>query len=889
MDEKTTKKGVLAFLNTEQDGQRCLLWTSAIAISLIVLPRILKALWMSAQQAELASWQIGGCALISYIAGAVCAFFAVQVAVKGTVRNTVIAVLTFCLWFGLLETVKMFLNGRVFLSEYEFVETMAGNTVWAYAPRAACVLVVDILQAVCVLWLLIQAADAGQRTVKEKVRAIGAGWLTVLCFAVSYFLTKYIYIWLLAEYVQGFGKSRTVVTYLTKVMLLAALAGLAMFPSFLFMLRKVRKMIPTTGSDAAQTQGVAKGTAAGGDKAGGLFKNRLVTAVVFAAIPVVGIVTLKIVGSSLEYDNSEYVLNDIVWSLDDMEYRNLYNDYYGILRDLNNLEAVVDGWKAYINEDTETLEKLRNEYPDLGQVEILLDYAQAADGDNLDDIQRRILDLLNETPDAANLNFAYLRLIPKDMDANGAAKFDDDEVRSYIVNRLIAADYYRHENVTPYDLSEKDLERIEDSLDGDIVTIARERYMNAQMKAELLETNELLGKGYDDGVFKMLQYAEENPDNFAVQKTAIEMAVSAYAGYRKDVRTSSKNLGEEVVEPAKRFDELSEKFLEYADGLSDDEKNAIREAVKIDIATLLYECRQLDSMEEYLKEAVRKVDSQQLSDFLMLAAIYNRDYETARPLLDANLKEYPDEMGFVSLQAILSYREGNIDQSLEAAVKLAELAVREDADPKAGAELLAIVDTYVCGDHTLQNGGDTRELRGRRIYPDKLTEEQKQIIAKSELLSTLLASEDIYERGGTILATPQWRDQYGDAEQKLEAIVAKYPKLSATYYILGKFYGNYSDGDRYDTGFINLDKAEAMYKKCLEIDDQQPVVWFTLGGFYDHVGKYEESYQCNEIVMELTAYGHYGIFMGDDNYGYGIVPHAEVTLDALRQRAESQK
>ena len=908
MDEKTTKKGVLAFLKTEQEEQRCLLWTSATAISLIVLPRILKALWMTAQQTELAAWQIGGCTLISYITAALCVLFAMRSVTKGTLGETATAVLQLSIWLWLLETVKEFLNQRTFLANHEFVERVVGRTYLAYAPRAACLLLLDILQAICIVWFLLQASGAAKRMgTKGRARTVCANWLAVLLFACSYFLVKLVYIRLLTEYVQGFGKSRTVVAYLTKVMLLAVLVGLAMAPSFLFLLRKIMHLTSSNEAGAASqappkkevvedsTQ-PSKGAAnpnGSGTVSGKPWNRKLVMSLVIVLIPLALIITLKIVDNSLKRNNSDYVLNDIALFFEDAEYRDTYEDYIGILRDIDYIDAVVQGWKAYIEGDEETLEQLRRDYSELEQVEVLLDYMQAEDEKNLEDIQRRLLDKLYDTPNSAPLHWAYLELIPKDMDEDSSSEYSDDEIRSYIVTKLVAADYYRNETVTPFSLSEKDLDRIAEGLKGDVVKIAKESFITAQMRAELLESRGKYGSDYDKCVMKMIEYAAANPDNLSAQGAAVSMAVNAYAEYRQNVKTTSKTIGEELLAPAKQYDALVEKLLASTDEYTVEEKNEILEFTKMDVAAVMYECRQLEELQSFLEDAVKKVDSEQLSDFLMLAAIYNRDYATARPLLDANLAKYPDEMCFVSLQAILSYREDNYTQSLEAAVKLAELAVRDDAEPEAGAELLAIVDTYVYGDHSLQAyvSEEMTRRRGLTIYPNKLTEEQKQIIQKSEILSTLLECEETYDRGGTILFTEQWRYQYGDAEKKLEALIAKYPKLSATYYILGKFYGNYSDGERYDKDgeYLNMERAEAMYLKCLELDPNQPVVWFTLGGFYDHEKKYQECYDCNNKVIELATFGHYGIFMGDDNYGYGIVPHAKVTLDRVKEYLDREE
>ena len=890
-------------------------WFLGAILSLTMLPRVLRALWMIQKQAELSDFQVGLSTVIGYAAAAICAYFTASattivkkdamqeikpVAKRKRLKYLLPILGTYGFWILFEEAFRNFLGRQIFLEKFELI--YEGSFI-AVLPRVTLMFLLDVILAIFLMLFLKRSSEEASAQempavmfpFKDMLHTAWKNLLPELVFALSFFVSKLVYNLLFMSFIRGFGKSGTVVSYLTKLLLLALLVFLIMAPSFSWMRGKALSGIAQASAMAGTAEKTAEEASANTDahsRMSAEWQKKVLPLLAGAVVPIVLLILLKVVGRVQEPAGSDYVLNDIAYYTDSARAREYQEDYIGILRDLDRLDALTAGWRAYLNEDTETIESLADGIPGTEQLEILLLYAQAKDKQTIGVVQEKLLDNLYRDPDDLRWYFMYLQLIPKD--GKGLEKKEaksNAEIRSVIVNKLVAADYYRHENVTPYDLTQKDETRIAEKLSDETLAMVREQFLTAQMKAKVLEIKDGYETNYYKRVNEMLEFADENPENFAVQEETINIVEEAYGKYREEVnwQSKSKYLSEDIIEPAKRYGEILENYLETRTELTEEEKNLLLAESKYEVASVLYRCRQLEELQEYLTDAVKSVDSELLTDFLMLAALYNKDYATARPILEANLKNHPEEMRFVSLMALMSYREGNIDQSLQYAIKLADMAVAEDADPTAGFELLAMVDTYVYGDHTLKSTGEEAKQRGKKIYPYKLTEEQKEMLAGSELVSTLVECEYTYWQGGNLLARAETRPQYREAQEKLEALIQKYPKLSTPYYILGRLYGNYSEGERYDDSCIDLEKAEELYRACLAIDEKQPVVWFTLGALYDHIKRYEECYQCNEMVLELGTYGHYGIYMGDDNYGYGLYPHAKSTMDRVKSYLENHR
>ena len=547
-------------------------------------------------------------------------------------------------------------------------------------------------------------------------------------------------------------------------------------------------------------------------------------------------------------------------------------------------------WLAYLDDDLETLTQLSEKMPDVDQIFILKLYQQANSENekNSDAVRDQLMDKLNENPDSTYWYHIYLELVP--------AK-SGDPVREYILNRLITSENFVKGIVTPADMTKEDEKRIEDGLDEATLLEVRERFVTSSLKVELLDARSKYQRDYDEALAGIFAMAEQYADDPELDLYPVNARGDSYEDFRYDVRarTFLEENGQNVAEAAKRYDRIRMEEIEQDEDLTDEEKTLSLIDLKFYVANTMFECRQINETQKYLEEALKTVDSDLLSDLLLTTALINLYYDTARPILEKKLMQEPDSYSYEMEGALFYYRTREIEKSLECAVKLAEIAGKEDAEAESGAALMAIVDTYVYGDHSLTDQkvpdgtiGLDRETnyssqRGKTIYTT-FTKEQKEIVQKSDLLSELLEYEYFYSRSGSSLQREVDRDAYLETLDKLEKLIAKYPKVSAGYYILAKLYGVYSyERMKYAPEVLNLERAEELYLKCLEIDENQPVVWYTLSGLYDHIEEYEKCYQCCEKAVELTAYGPFGIHMGDAYYGYGVVPHALYQMGLLQR------
>ncbi len=868
-------------------------------LSVTMLPRALKALFMSAVQNELPVFVTGLCDAAVFVAAAVFLFLAsfsfeerrgyvdlrekeTSADLKGNMRNPTI---TFALcgislvWILLFETVRNFLYDKQAVAlVFELSHT---NFFVRFLPRALSSLAVSLGAAFFLSLFIVAtgqsackgAGDPAPAVIKQVFRTLLGGIPRILLLFAAIFASRVIFRFGLAGIIALGAKDVSVISYLTRVLLLSFPVVLLMLPAF-----SCVKGLCERAFGEAKTEETSKT----GFKA---------TPVLLAAgiLPSVAVLIILIIGNISRVKPSDYAVDGTFLYADSAAHREYLEDYVGAVRDLDKMDAVAESYLAYIDGRGQRLDELLDQMPDVEQIFVLKLYNDAREEGDIEEIRSALMDRLNDDPDSLYWYHIYLELVPRS---------GGDEARKYIIERLITSEKYRIDVKTPFDFKKKDEDRIREGLDDEALAKVREKFIPAKLKVLILDSRSKYDKDYDLAVDEAFKTAEKYSDNPDVQLFAIQIGTEAYGEYRLNVRGRGllESTGKGVCEAALRYDKIKTKEIEENKDLTEEEKKESLEDVKLYVANCMFDLRRIDDAENYLAEAVKTVDSRLLKDMLITAALTNIHPEKAKPLIEEALAADPGSYIYRMEAALCYYRTREIEKSLENAVKLAEIAGEKGADPKAGAALMSIVDTYVNGDHSLPATGtvdDTITGDADVNYADKrsyklyrhLTDEQKEIVEGSRLLSALLDYEDYYSN--TWPRREEDRKEFREKTEGLEGLVAQYPDLSAGYYILAKLYGLYSAEHVDGIGdLLDYNKAENNYLKCLAIDPDQPIVWYTLSGLYEHIGEYRNCYLSAKKAVDLAIYGPYGIHMGDAYYGYGLVPHAIFVMEQFSSYAD---
>ena len=864
-----------------------------MSMALIFLPRLLKALLMRAKGTGLASWQVTCCSFAGYLVAAVLVYLAVcgQKEKKSSLAHMGKTILVGGFWMLAAYMLTNFLSGLPFFTAWEQSHS---NPVVGNLPGVIAILIQGICLGIFLMLFLVQAADLPEQMSFGKKFLISLkNVIPVIVFAVDYFVVRIVYGILLSLFIQGFGKNVSVISYLSKVLILAFLVSLAVSPVILWMLRKAEQTVvgaaETAVKGAAEVSekraeekapevagGVAAGTAAEPQRA---VKTNAAGTVAIAVIPLVVMVVVAVADKVTAPSQAEYALGSIIAYVQSAEERQSYDDYVGVARDLEQMDVTISAWKNYFSENTNTLRDLSNANPDNYQILLLHVNAQLEKEGTVADasLKQRLEQVLLQDPDNAVWHFMYLDYASrakKQSESNDAQAEDKDkDFKADLISRLIAADIYTNTAMQPSAISAKDKEWLLEHLSEERLEVVRENFLVSLMRNDLLNA----GGSYKNLIDDWFKIAKEHPDNFGIQKFVLD----GVRVYRVSELYDAQFIEQDRIKPdiwacVQRYDKAFVEGVARREDLSEDERNGCLIDEKYEMASLLYDCEMLEETQTFLTEAVAQVDSEILSDFLMVVALYNKDYVAVQPILEENITNYPENSLFVSMAAIMNYRQGNVDQALEYTVKLAELAASPESDAASGAELLAMVDTFVCDDHSMATGN-----RGKANSFGSFSEEQMAVVQRSELLTALLECENYY-RLWIYQGQHAGVDRYSEIEERLEKIVEKYPDVSATYYLLGNLYGNYSDSGVKSSGCMDLERAEELYRKCLEIDEEQPAVWYALACLYDHTERYEESYECvKEAVDRLNAGVYTGY--GGEYHGYGIKEHALLLMHKLER------
>lgn len=501
-------------------------WFLGAVLSLTMLPRVLRALWMIQKQAELSDFQVGLSMVIGYAAAAICAYLAAVSKTATDKRNAVEgnpgfhlpqfnvanipACLVWALWICLLEVTRndLFDTKAIFLK----FELTHESFLVAYLPRAAAGILYGIVFSVLLFCFLrraeqspelMQSPDEARSSgntqspeqspeklqssgnaqipgaikpsaqnkkgvipgiIKAYAQAVWKNRLSVLLFALFFFLCRVIYLVAVAGIVQNAGTNLSVMAWLTKVFLLACVIVLVLAPSF-------RKLTESAGEAEVQTQPAAQNgssqstvqtdvlqTAAVKSKST-LNPQKLIFLLVAGVVPVVFLCVLTFAGKGEKTPNSVYAVDGVMLYADSAAAREIFEDYMGAMRDLDKMDATAEAWLAYLDEDLETLTQLSEKMPDVDQIFILKLYQQAngKNKKNSDAVRDQLMDKLNENPDSTYWYHIYLELVPAKA---GIAKYPKVSAAYYILAKLYGVYSYESMKYAPDVLNLKRAEEL---------------------------------------------------------------------------------------------------------------------------------------------------------------------------------------------------------------------------------------------------------------------------------------------------------------------------------------------------------------------------------------------------------------------------------------------
>jgi len=901
--------------------------------ALLVLPKLLMTLMMLGTGSALSAFQSGLCYYVGYAAGGVLFWFALAGSRKPLKAAKDI----------LFGTLSLLAARQVFSLAHSVGPLRAAKM---SAPALASDIVLLVLEALAFAYLLfvwvlaIRDGEDGFGIGKRFPIALKGTGEILLCAAV-YAALNYGGGFLSDTFITGMGKSRSLTAFFVKLTLLSAIVTAALYPVICLMRKKADRLLAEGDGERPEEASGDPERRVGGEASNASNEAKkafpkpewIGIGALLLAVILMNLIPLFFVSS-----RSGAVLGSLDAGMAESFAYAEKRDYLLALKSVDRAQALPAAWKAYLGGDPAAAKEAWERSRELSMVELLYHYT-CAENPTKTEIPDVTAALRSHAGDEV-WYFGTLDILSKKESLTEAER----QERKRIVMELAAGNRFRCAAVLPSELTKAEKFEILAQI-GEYENVA-ERYADRVGVWEVLELC-VERDGIDrDAVTRILELAKEYPASEAVRELVFSTMLDCLKDYKTNSkymyyvyeRSSANNLVDGLIEAANEDtgsfakSELAiraaQQFILYNHSLDYSLQNSIREKtypvilnfdrlfddefekdtdlaaneraeVKIlhylDMAQVMTDMDYSGELQEYLENALKRVSDERLESLLGAVALRNSDFETALPILEKEYEADKDDLELTMELAILYFREGEITKSLEKAVRFTEGMLAPgvlEEKPQLGTDFTALVATYITGDKSVADKSYGKHC----VYKD-LTDEQKEIVERSELLSKMLDCEYRYQFKLFGYITETGGDEgYREMEKDALAFTEDYPLLSTGYYLAGRILGHYARGFRDDAAgrkaqeeLIDLDRAIELYEKCLSFEDDQPAVLYSLALTLDHVGRYEEALEICNRAIDHSYYDSWYSWYGDDYHGWGILEHTANLRNNVKDKLNKNK
>lgn len=914
-------------------NRKALCFFFGACLALIVLPKVLMTLMMLGTGRALSAFQSGFCHYLGYVSGGALFYFAV-----GGGKDPLKAVKD--VLFGGLPLLAA---KQLFFLIHNFGPLSAADTGKLGGAALAFDIILLVIEAIAFayllfVWVLSIRDPEGRLGVGKRFRLSVKGVKEILICAVAYGVLNFTGGFLSDKLLTGLGKSGSVTAFTVKLAVFSFVVFAAFCPVIYLMRKKADCLL--AGEKPQETADVPEN---GEDIAPVAKKEKAVipvTELICIGSVLLALIVLNVLPLFFVEGRSGAVLGSLDAGMAESFAYAEKRDYLLALKSVGKAQALPDAWKAYLTGDIEAAKAAHDLGGDISMTELLYFYTLAenpakTDGQDAPDVTRALqthkgdevwyfgyLDILSKKDElteterqerkrvimllAAGNRFNCGAVLPSEL--TGDEKF---EILSHIGEYEDVAAIYA-DRIGVWEILELCVER--DGVDREVASrlleLAKEYPASEEVRELVYSVLLDCMKDYKTSskyvyyvyerstannlVSGLIDAANENNGSFAMNELAIR-AAQQFIKYNHSLDYSLKNTIREKTYPViLNFDRLFDAEFEKDTELSAEEKTEVKTVHYLDMARVMTDMEYSAELQEYLKNALKAVSDERIENMLGAVSLRNGDYETALPILEKEYEADRDDLELTMELAILYFRKGEITRSLEKAVSFTEGMLAPGVlkeKPQLGTDFTALVATYVTGDKSVAD----KNFGKHCVYKD-LTDEQKEIVERSDLLSKMLDCEYRYQFKLFGYITETGGDEgYRKMEEDALKFTEDYPLLSTGYYLAGRILGHYARGFRDDEAgrkaqeeLIDLDRAIEMYEKCLSFEEDQPAVLYSLALTLDHLERYEEALAACDKAIDHSYFDSWYAKWGDEYHGWGILEHTANLRNNIKYKMDQK-
>lgn len=391
-------------------------------------------------------------------------------------------------------------------------------------------------------------------------------------------------------------------------------------------------------------------------------------------------------------------------------------------------------------------------------------------------------------------------------------KDTNDKDIGKITSFLVSSMNFSRETVLPFDLSEKEKEKLKEDLSK------YDRHIIVRKYIDIYDKWLSEGTLNSSVISTATKIASENKYEIALQAAALKFYIDASIDVSK---FGSSNVVDNFVNLTK--DEVSKKS----------DKEII--AYKTYVATAYQKVNNNDKAIKFLEEFKPNVMSGDIGSLLLVSYRKNRKYEKAE---DMALKVFKvDEYNVEALAFMSIYKlQSDLDESIKYALKLAKV-ISDKKNNYSGADIaLGMYRVYLFGYYEPL---DSAFCPYSNFY-SKMSDEQKKLLTNNEIINAYIIGQGLAKEN---LDT-------------LNKVIAKYDYISYLYYYRGVYEVNNKE---FESAVKDLEKAISLNK--------HPFFYSELGFAYEGVNDLKKSLEAFEMASsKIDEYG-----LGSTTYNYNNI------------------
>ena len=413
---------------------------------------------------------------------------------------------------------------------------------------------------------------------------------------------------------------------------------------------------------------------------------------------------------------------------------------------------------------------------------------------------------------------------------------EDTEHRKELVAICIADEVFTNGYPTM-----KQIEKKSEEIRTLISTEQENQYTKYMSLASVLADFETSEISFSEGIGKLLDNAEQYPNDLSTQYIAAILGSS------------------NVWDNAGHFDRTSEAVLrfrsiwykEYGEAASYEEK----ESIELSCANMLMNIRKQDKALQLLKSASESMpDSKDIKSLLANCYVELGDGENSYKLAKEMYESDPQDVTTLWLYSVGALKKGENEEAIKIAGELADAVRRDESEPELDGDVLL----FTCVTYFALNDSQSYTDYQYRIYNGDETD--------PELLKKFQENDFFYNYVNAVY----WEKQRSDPEKALpyaEKALKEQENSGRLWYLNGMIY--------FDSK--NYEKARDAYIQADKLIPNDPSTMFALANTYDALKEYQKAYDLCKQIQSLYPNGTEHLVDL-----YGVSGHVGGLMNSLR-------